>query len=166
MKGGELRGSEHLIEGKGEARQVASRVDLVSEEFLKLAVRGRCLHDVGHFVSEQLELEVGGVKRVLLKEFAEDGVRAARVLRRNCAEMNFGLGVVPSSLNQRVYRMFEAVAVEVTVGLDCRRKTRITRKRRYGERGRGSERGSEPCVECDQSRVRGGEDREEAKGHT
>ena len=82
MKGGELRGSEHLIEGKGEARQVASRVDLVSEEFLKLAVRGRCLHDVGHFVSEQLELEVGGVKRVLLKEFFEDGVRAARVLRR------------------------------------------------------------------------------------
>ena len=59
MKGGELRGSEHLIEGKGEARQVASRVDLVSEEFLKLAVRGRCLHDVGHFVSEQLELEAG-----------------------------------------------------------------------------------------------------------
>ena len=117
MKGGELRGSEHLIEGKGEARQVASRVDLVSEEFLKLAVRGRCLHDVGHFVSEQLELEVGGVKRVLLKEYLEDGVRAARVLRRNCAEMNFGLGVVPSSLNQRVYRMFEAVAVEVTVGL-------------------------------------------------
>ena len=37
---------------------------------------------------------------------------------------------------------------------------------RYGESGRGSERGSEPCVECDQSRVRGGEDREEAKGHT
>ena len=46
-------------EGRAEARQVAGRVDLVSEELLKLAVRGRCLHDVGHFVSEQLELEVG-----------------------------------------------------------------------------------------------------------
>ena len=84
-------------EGRAETRQVAGRVDLVSEEFLKLAVRGRCLHDVGHFVSEQLELEVGGVKRVLLKEYLEDGVRAARVLRRNCAEMNFGLGDLDQS---------------------------------------------------------------------
>ena len=45
-------------EGRAETRQVAGRVDLVSEELLKVAVRGRCLHDVSHFVSEQLELEV------------------------------------------------------------------------------------------------------------
>jgi hypothetical protein len=45
-------------EGRAETRQVAGRVDLVSEELLKFAVRGRCLHDVSHFVSEQLELEV------------------------------------------------------------------------------------------------------------
>ena len=43
-------------------------------------------------------------------------MRTAGVLRRNSAEMNFGSGVVPSSLDQRVHRMFEAVAVEFTVG--------------------------------------------------
>ena len=50
LKGGELRGGEHLIEGKEEAGDV----DLVNEEILKTAVRGRCLHDVGHFDSERV----------------------------------------------------------------------------------------------------------------
>ena len=63
----------------------------------------------------------------------------------------------PDRRQKNSLRVDEAISI---------RKARITRKRRYGERRRGSERGSEPCVECDQSRVRGGEDREEAKGHT
>ena len=71
FKRGELRGGEYLIKGNGGARQVAGRVDLVSEEILKLAVGGRYLHDVGHFGSQQLEFETGGVKRVHLKEFFE-----------------------------------------------------------------------------------------------
>ena len=70
------------------------RLLTILEEVLKLAVGGRCLHDVGHSGSEQLEFEVRGVKRVHFKEFLENGVRIAGVLRRNRAEMNFGLGVV------------------------------------------------------------------------
>ena len=40
------------------------RLLTILEEVLKLAVGGRCLHDVGHSGSEQLEFEVRGVKRV------------------------------------------------------------------------------------------------------